>query len=143
MRPLRHSDRNASLFAFGRIAQHIFQNAVHDQVRIPPNRRSEMRVRRGRQREVALVLLRVARLFQRTQHQVRQDALLRLARNFLRQLLIHARRDVDFFRQFDGLRLPSRRVCCSRRSAFNCTRFTGSAPTPSEYPNVAAIVSKS
>ena len=54
-----------------------------------------------RQREVAFVDLRVARLLQRAQHQVRQDALLRLARDLLRQLLIHARRDVHLFRNFD------------------------------------------
>src|SRR5690349_12941096 len=71
---------------------------MHDQIRIPSNRGSEVRVRRSGQRKVSFILLRVARLLQRAQHQVRQNALLRLPRDLLRQLLVHARGDVDVLR---------------------------------------------
>ena len=55
------------------------RNPVNNQIRIPPNRRSEMRIRGRRQRKVSLVLLRVPRLLQRPQHQVAQNPLFRLA----------------------------------------------------------------
>src|SRR6185437_6408341 len=76
-------------------------NAVNDEVRITANGRSEMGIGGGSQREVAFVFLRVARLLQRTQHQVGKDAFLRLAGNLLGQFLVHARRDVHFFGQFE------------------------------------------
>src|SRR5437868_11954432 len=63
---------------------------MHDQIGISSNRRGEMRIRRRGQGEVSFILLRVTRLLQRTQHQVRQNALLRLARDLLCQLLVHA-----------------------------------------------------
>src|SRR5271157_1835260 len=44
------------------------------------------------------------RSLKQAQHEVREDALLRLAGNFLRQLLVHARRDVDVLGYLDGLR---------------------------------------
>src|ERR1700677_1952514 len=47
---------------------------------------------------MTLVLLAVTRLAQRTQHEMSQNAFLRPARDFDRQLLIHARRDRDIFR---------------------------------------------
>src|SRR5579864_8734135 len=81
--------------------QHGFQDAVNDQVGIAANGRGEMGVGRGSQGEVAFVLLRVARLLQRAQHQVRKDALLRLAGNLLGQLLVHAGGDVHLFGQLD------------------------------------------
>ena len=59
---------------------------------------------RGRgEGEVAFVDFRVASLLQRPQHQVRQDAFFRLAGNLFGQLLIHARRDLDFLRDLNGL----------------------------------------
>ena len=56
--------------------------------------RSEVRVRIRRQREVAHVFGAVARLLERPQHQVAEDALLRLAFDLGHQLLIHARSDL-------------------------------------------------
>ena len=56
--------------------------------------------RRG-QRKVSQVLFGIARLLQRAQHQEGKNALFRLAGDLLRQLLIHARRDVHFFRNLD------------------------------------------
>ena len=50
-----------------------------------------------RQRKVSQVFFRVTRLLQRAQHQVTQDSLFRFTRNLFRQLLVHPRRDVDFF----------------------------------------------
>src|ERR1019366_750133 len=66
-----------------------------------------MRVNRCGQREVALVDLGVARLLEGTQHQVGQNALFRFARNLLRELLVHARRDVDLFGDLDDVRIAS------------------------------------
>ena len=103
MRGISHPDWHAVFVVLRGVAQHLLQDSVHDQIRIAANRRCEVRVRWRGQREVAFVLLRVARLLQRAQHQVRQDALLRLARDLLRQLLIHARRDVDVFRDLQRL----------------------------------------
>ena len=76
-----------------------FQNAMHNQVRIAPDGRGEMCVGARRQREVAQVLFRVARLLQRAQHEVGKDALLRLALQALGQPLVMPRRDfqVDRF----------------------------------------------
>ena len=65
---------------------------MHDQVGIAPDGRGEVRIARAGQRKVALVPLAVARLLQRTQHQVAQDALLRLARDLRGEPLIHLRR---------------------------------------------------
>ena len=107
MCPLRNSDGDPIFFALGRIPQNILQNAVHYQVRIPSDRRSEMRVSRSREREVPLILCRVACLLQRTQHKVRKNTLFRLARNLLRQLLIHARCDMHFLRQLERSGLAS------------------------------------
>ena len=56
------------------------------------------------EREVSEIFFRVAGLFQRAQHQVAEDSFFRLARNFFRQLLIHARGDVNFFGDLDFAR---------------------------------------
>ena len=53
MRDSSHANRHTVFFALGGITQHVFQNAVHDQVGIAPDRRSEMRIRGSGQREVA------------------------------------------------------------------------------------------
>ena len=70
---------------------------MHDEVRIAADGRCEVRVGRRGQSEVAFIDLRVARLAQRTQHQVAQDALFGLALDFRGKFLIHARRDRDVF----------------------------------------------
>src|ERR1039457_3458088 len=110
VRDLSRADGNAVLFLLPRSAQDILQDAMHNQVGIAPYRRSEMRVNRCGQREVPLVDLGVARLLEGTQHQVGQDALFRLARNLLGQLLVHARRDVDLFGDLDDVRIASAAV---------------------------------
>ena len=107
MRDLSHANGDTVFFALRRIAQHVFQDAMHDEVGIAPDGRSEVRVNRCGQREVAFVDLGVARLLQRAQHQVRQDALFRFARNLLRQLLVHARRNVHFLGDLDDVRIAS------------------------------------
>ena len=71
--------------------EHARQQPVHDQVRIAADGRREVRVGVRGQREMADVLGAVARLLQRAQHQVAQDALLRLAFDLRHQLLIIAR----------------------------------------------------
>src|SRR5205807_2349701 len=63
-----------------------------------------MRVSGCRQGKVAIVLLRIPRLLQRTQHEEAQNPFLRLAGDFLSKLLIHARRDVHFLGEFDLVR---------------------------------------
>ena len=70
----------------------------------------EMRVGRSGQREVAFVDLGVARLRERAQHQVAQDALFRLALNARGELLIHARRNGDVFRDFVLARIAAAAV---------------------------------
>src|ERR1019366_2591689 len=102
-----HADGDTVFLVLRRIAQYILQDAVHNQVRVATDGRSKVRVNRRGQREVALIDLGVARLLEGTQHQVGQDALFRLARNLLGQLLIHARRDVDLFGDLDDVRVAS------------------------------------
>ena len=70
-----------------------------------------MRVTSSRQGEVAKILFRVARLLERAQHQVAQDALFWFARNLGGQLLVHARRDVDFLGNLDRARLLAGAAC--------------------------------
>ena len=74
---------------------------MHDQVWISADGTGEVRVRRRGQREVAQVLFGIARLLQAAQHQEAEDSLFRLARDFLGELLVHARRDVYLFRDLD------------------------------------------
>src|SRR6266496_3679390 len=61
------------------MGQYFFQNPVHYQVRIAPDRRSEMGITRRSQSKVSRVLLRITRLLQRPQHQVSENSLFRLA----------------------------------------------------------------
>ena len=75
------------------LASSAAQHPVNDQVRIAANRRREMRVSLGREREMPRVLLAISRLPQRTQHQVIQDALLGLALQPRDQALIVSRGD--------------------------------------------------
>ena len=70
---------------------------MYDQIRITANRRCEVGVAGGRQCEVSLVPIAVAGLLQGPQHQVGENALLRLAFNPGNQLLIITRRDDHAF----------------------------------------------
>src|SRR5947207_11030784 len=106
----RNSDRHFSIPRFCRVAQNIFQDSMNDEIWITPDRRREMGISRRRQREVAHVFLRIARLVQRTQHQVGKNPFCRLAGNLLRQLLVHARCNVHFFRDFNFPRALARAV---------------------------------
>src|SRR3954449_11016048 len=63
------------------------------------------------------VLFRVACLLQRTQHEVREDALHRRPFNLLRQLLVHARRDMHVFGDLDWTRLLARTTTIAALSA--------------------------
>ena len=89
------------------------QHAMHDQIGIAANGRREVRVAGRGQREVALIAIAVAGLFERSQHQVAQDALLGFAFDLRDQLLIIARREV----RHRPARPPGLR-----------NRFTGAAP---------------
>ena len=73
--------------------QHGAQQPVNHQVGIAADGRGEVRVRLGRQREVAGVVRAVARLLERAQHQVTEDALLGLAFDLGHQPLVVARGD--------------------------------------------------
>ena len=81
-------------------AEQRFGDAVHDEVGIAADGRGEVRVGGRGQGEVALVDLGVARLAERAQHQVTEDALFGLALDARGELLIHARRDGDVFGHF-------------------------------------------
>src|SRR5271156_571739 len=80
-----------------RIFQRPFQRPVHDQIRIAPDRRREMRVFLRRQRKMSQHVHRIARLLQRTQHQIRKNPLFRLPRDSFRQPLVMLRPYVHFF----------------------------------------------
>ena len=108
-----------------RIFERPFQRAMHDQIRVAANRRSEMRVFLGGQREVAEQIGGVARLFQRTQHQVRKNALFRLAGDFFREPLIVLRANLDFFRR--GQRH-------AHRAHAAMARATAAAPAACDWP---------
>ena len=95
------------------IGQQRLDDPVNDQIRIAPDRRSEMRIARRGQSEMALVLLAVFRLLQRTQHEIGQDSLLRLSRDFRREPLVHLRRHRYLLRNLVVLRLVSPLVPCS------------------------------
>ena len=79
------------------------QQPVHHQVGIAADGRSEVRVRLGGQREVAGVVGAVARLLERPQHELAENALLGLAFDLRHQLLILPRRDGDTLGQHDLL----------------------------------------
>ena len=83
-------------------AEQSFRDAVHDEVGIAADGRGEVSVGGRGQGEVALVDLGIARLRERAQHEVTEDALFRLAFDARGQFLIHARRDGDVFRHFVG-----------------------------------------
>ena len=70
------------------------EDTMHDQIRIPPDRRREVRVGVGRQPEVPLVHGVVARLLHRAQHQERDRLLFRGTAHPLDQLLEIARADL-------------------------------------------------
>src|SRR5216684_3592257 len=95
------SHRYIAFPLFRRIAQHVFQNPVHDEVRIASDRRCKVRVTGRRQREMPQIFFRIPCLLERPKHQVTENAFLRLPRDLLRQFLIHARRDVNFLGHFD------------------------------------------
>ena len=72
-------------------------DAVDDQVGIAADGRGEVRVVRGGEGEVAFVLLGVARLLERAQHEVARMRSSGLPSIFVCQALIHLRRDGDVF----------------------------------------------
>src|SRR6185312_10368860 len=71
---------------------------MHDEIWVAADGRGEVRIAGSGEREVALVLLAVAGLAEGAQHEIGEDALLWLAGDLRRELLVHARRDGDVFR---------------------------------------------
>src|SRR5581483_5705657 len=106
-----------SIMSSSSIVEHCFQNAVNNQIRVAANGRGKVRVGRRCQREMPFVLFRVARLLERAQHQVRKNALFRLARNLLCELLVHARRDVYLFGNLMLARIASAAMALATLSA--------------------------
>lgn len=76
---------------------------MHDQVGITADGRSKMRVAGGCQSEVAAVIGAVPGLLQRAQHEIAQNALLRLALDLRDQLLIIPRRDGNTVARKDNI----------------------------------------
>src|SRR4029077_3917628 len=74
------------------------EDAMDDQVRIAANGRGEMGVLIKGQREMPQWFVSVARLLERTQHQVRQDSLFRLARDLLSKPLVVLRPNLKILR---------------------------------------------
>src|SRR5205807_10363729 len=94
------------------LPQRISEDAVHDQVRVAPNRRGKVCIGWGGQGKVAFILFRVAGLLERAQHEIGKDALFRFSGELLNQLLVHAGGYVHLFRQFDHLSVTSGTVVC-------------------------------
>src|ERR1700689_3120291 len=90
-------------------------NAVNNKVRVAADGRSEVGVARCGPGEVALIFFAVARLPQGTEHEMSEDALLRLARDLERQLLIHARGDGNILRDLVLARLAA--LACAAASS--------------------------
>ncbi len=101
---LRHrsacSYQHSFIGFLGGLGQHRLENAVYGEIGITADGRGEVGVGGGGQSEVSFVGFRVARLAERAQHEVGENALLRLAFQFLGQLLVHARDDVHVSRDF-------------------------------------------
>ena len=98
---------------------------MHDQIGITADGRSEMGIGLGREREVADVLFRIARLFKRAQHQVGKDALLRLTLQALGQPLVVPRADLQFFCLYslDEARVAVALVALARAEALGGGQF--------------------
>src|SRR2546422_7841338 len=79
-------DPRAPAFPF----EHGVENAVDDQVRVAADGRGEVRVVRRGEGEVPEVFLRIARLLERAEHEVREDALLGLSGDALGEALVVA-----------------------------------------------------
>ena len=94
-------------FAEHALAEQRLGDAMDDQVGIAADGRSEVGVGGRGQRKVAFVDLGVAGLAERAQHQVAEDALLGLALDARGQLLIHARRDGNVFRDLVHARIAA------------------------------------
>ena len=88
---IRHAHRR-----YRRIFERPFQRAMNDQVRVAANGRGEMRVLLRGEREMAEQIGGIARLLERTQHQVGKDSLLGLAGNLFGESLIVLRANVHF-----------------------------------------------
>src|SRR5207248_9092890 len=79
----------------------------------PADGRCEMGVSVCGECEVAAILLGIASLFQGAQHEKGKYAFLRLTCDLLRQLLVHAWRDVNFLRDFNLASAFAGTVCGS------------------------------
>ena len=101
------------------------ENPMHDQIGITADGRSEMGIGLGREREMADVLFRIARLLKRAQHQVGKDALLRLALQALGQPLVVPRADLQFFRlhSLEEARVAVALVALARAEALGGRQF--------------------
>ena len=77
-----------------------FGDAVDDEVGVAADGRGEVGVAGRGEGEVAFVLLAVAGLLERAQHEVGEDALFGLAGDFGGEVLVHARGDGDGFGDF-------------------------------------------
>src|SRR5262249_43243252 len=113
------SDRRLEMVRRGRIRmrERPFQHAMNDEVRIAANWRSEMRVLAEAESEVPERIGGVARLLERTQHEVRQDALFGLAEKLLHQALVVLRREVDVRGRKDGAHLTLAAMAARFRAA--------------------------
>ena len=92
---------------FNARTQQSLGNAMNDQVRVAPDRRRKVRIGGRSQCKVPLVRFGVACLPQRAQHEVAQNALLGLALDSRRQLLVHLRSDGNVLSYFVHSRLAS------------------------------------
>src|SRR5579884_178912 len=77
------------------VSQQAFQKPVYNQIGIASDRRSEMSIRSRSKRKMTQILLAIPRLFERSQHQITEDALLGFSCDASNQLLVMPGGDGD------------------------------------------------
>ena len=87
------ADGKRALVLLGAGGEDAFEDAVDEQVGIAADGRGEVGVAGGGEGKVAVVDFGIARLLERAQHEVADDALLGLAGDFGGELLVHGRGD--------------------------------------------------
>ena len=105
------ADGERAFVLLGARGENTFEDAVDEQVRIAADGRGEVGIARSGEGEVAIVNFRIARLLERAQHEVADDALLGLAADFSGELLVHDGSDRRLLRDLRG----SLAACCGAR----------------------------
>ena len=95
-----------------------------------------MRVGRRGEREVTLIHFRIACLLERAQHQIGKNAFLRFPGDFLCQLLVHARGDVDVLGNLVQPRIASTAVTLASFASCTILRSKTAKPETLDVPEM-------